>query len=333
MMEDSRSRSTSGEIFTNSQDNNFSSQSQRPLMNSSSSQPIYDRYQHYLPPPTSGSSSYSSSPPTAPPLDTPASSPTDSPEGPPLCCFDHCIEHRFCDQKLLCFRFKSKFHRIVWISMVLILLCLLFALIVPLVFYTLEIDGIHDEIVIDSEHAASYNLWQSNFYGHGEKRPIYYDLYIFDVQNPVSALRGEKPILVQRGPYAFMNYFNKFDIQWSHDGDTVQYRLQTFYIFNVERTGPGLSPTDNVTLGYPSGLGFEYLLQQIPISAQELLDAALTTKINEKLDAIDEIIQTRIQAVIDNPFMDPVTKNETLTKLYHLDTLINVIEVVRRVEM
>lgn len=83
-----------------------------------------------------------------------------------------------------------------------------------------------------------------------------------------------------------------------------------------------------MTLPYPAALGFEYILQGIPLSAQELLDAALTSKINSKLDAIDEVIQTRIQAVKDNPFMDPVTKNETLTKLYHLDTLVTVIEVV-----
>lgn len=318
-MHDSTSRSPSEEKPPLS---DFPTRSQTPLMKSSSSQPIHDRYQHLLP----SHSPTTSSPSPVEPFPT---DPFTSSSSPTLCCFDHCIENRVCCNKILCFHFKSKFHRIVWISMLLILLCLLFALIVPLIFYTLEIAGIHDEIVIDSEQAPSYNLWQSNFYGHGEKRDIFYDVYIFDVQNPVSALRGERPILVQRGPYAFMNYFNKFDIKWSHDGDTVQYRLQTFYIFNSERSGPGLQPTDNVTLGYPSALGFEYLLQQIPISAQELLDAALTSKINEKLDAIDEIIQIRIQAVIDNPFMDPVTKNETLTKLYHLDTLINVIEVVR----
>ena len=100
----------------------------------------------------------------------------------------------------------------------------------------------------------------------------------------MEALRGERPVLVQRGPYGFMNYFNKFDVQWSHDGDTVQYRLQTFYVYSTERSAPGVSPDDNVTLGYPSALGFEYLLQEIPVSAQELLDAALTSKINSKLD-------------------------------------------------
>jgi hypothetical protein len=290
----------------------FSTVSRTPLMNNSPQEPIHDRYHHLLP-------------------ETYTPEPTYSPNSPPpLCCFNHCQENKVCWDKVTWFTFKSHFHRLVWILVVLILLSLLFAVVIPLVFYHLEVGGIRDEIVIDSTSAPSYGLWQSNFYGHGEKRDIFYDLYVFDVQNPVGALRGEKPILVQRGPYGFMNYFNKFDVQWSHDGDTVQYRLQTFYVYSAERSAPGVSPDDNITLGYASALGFEYILQEIPISAQELLDAALTSKINSKLDAIDEIIQTRIQAVIDNPFMDPVTKNETLTKLYHLDTLIQVIEVVRK---
>ena len=256
---------------------------------------------------------------------TPSSS---SPSKSSLCCFKHCQKRSCCYHHLFYYSFQSNFHFSVCILMSCIILCLLFAVIVPLFFRYLEVIGISDEIVIDSSNAPSYNLWQSNIYGNGEKRPIYYDLYIFDVQNPIEALRGEKPILVQVGPYGFMNYYNKFDIHWSDGGDTVQYRLQTFYCFSSERSGPGLSINDSLTLAYPSALGFEYILQGIPLSAQELLDAAVTSKINSKIDAIDEIIQTRIQAIIDNPFMDPVTKNQTLTKLYHLDTLLRIIEVV-----
>jgi hypothetical protein len=287
--------------------NKFVSRATAPLMNNAPRGPIDERYE-------GTGIAYGSG--------------GESAETTPLCCFNHCQEKKICCQKVTWFSFKSKFHAVVWISTSMLMACVLFAIIIPMVFYHLEVGGIHDEIVIDGTDAPSYNLWQSNIYGHGEKRDIFYDLYIFDVDNPVEALRGEKPVLVQRGPYGFMNYFNKFDIHWSDGGDTVQYRLQSFYVFSAERTGPGLAPDDNVTLGYASALGFEYLLQEIPISAQELLDAALTTKINSKLDAIDEIIQTRIQAVIDNPFMDPTVKNETLTKLYRLDTLVTVVEVV-----
>jgi hypothetical protein len=226
---------------------------------------------------------------------------------------------------MLC-TFRSPFHRLVCLSMCLVIACLVFSTAVPLVFYRLEILGVADEIVIDSTSSPSYGLWQSNFYGNGEKRDVYYDIYIFNVENPVEALAGEKPVLTQRGPYGFYQYFNKYEIKWTDDGDTVQYRLQTFYVFSPERTGPGLQLDDKVTLGYPSALGFEYLLKEIPISAEELLDAALTSAINSKLDLIDEIIQIRIQAVIDNPFMDDATKNATLTKLYRADALINVIE-------
>lgn len=240
------------------------------------------------------------------------------------CCFKHCSKSSSCGP-IPCYSYKSRFHLLVCLSISAIVITLLFAIIIPLIFHHLEVAGIREEVVIDSKSANNYNTWQSNFYGKGKKRDINYQLFIFNVQNPVEALAGQKPILVQLGPYAFNQYFNKFDIKWTDDGDTVQYRLQTFYVFNKDNSGPGLLDTDNVTLAYPSALGFEYLLQQIPISAQELLDAAVETRIYSKLDAIDSAIDAKIAAVQKNPFLSPEEKNQTLTQLYALENLVLII--------
>ena len=240
------------------------------------------------------------------------------------CCFKHCETRSKCGP-IPFYTYKSRFHLLVCLSMGAIVTTLLFATIVPLVFHHLEVEGIRQEVVIDSTSANSYDTWQSNIYGKGKKREINYQLYIFNVQNPVKALAGEKPILVQIGPYAFNQYFNKFDIKWTDDGDTVQYRLQTFYVFNKAASGPGLLDTDNVTLAYPSALGFEYLLQQIPISAQTLLDAAVASIVNSKLDSIDAAIDAKIAAVKKNPRLTPEEKNQTLAQLYALEELVLIV--------
>jgi hypothetical protein len=246
------------------------------------------------------------------------------PGAPTDCCFKHCETKNKCGP-IPCYTYKSRFHLVICLCMCAIALTLLFATIVPLVFHHLELEGIKEEVVIDSKSASSYDTWQSNYYGKGKKRMISYQIFIFNVQNPVEALAGEKPIVVQQGPYAFNQYFNKFDIHWSDDGDTVQYRLQTFYVFDQANSGPGLMDTDNVTLAYPSALGFEYLLGQIPIDAQELLDAAVETRINTKLDSIDAALDAAIKAVERNPLLSPEEKNATLAQLHALEDLVTVV--------
>ena len=50
---------------------------------------------------------------------------------------------------------------------------------------------------------------QSNYYGSGDKTAISYKIYIFDVQNVAELLNGSRPVVVEQGPYAFHEYFNK----------------------------------------------------------------------------------------------------------------------------
>ena len=80
-------------------------------------------------------------------------------------------------------------------------------------------------------------MWQSNYYGSGDKVDVHYDIYLFDLQNQEAALSGSKPVVVEKGPYAFKKYFNRFDVSWGDDGDTVTYTSQVFFMFNPDRTG------------------------------------------------------------------------------------------------
>jgi hypothetical protein len=138
------------------------------------------------------------------------------------CLFNHCHKRTCLSEKITFYWWRSRFHCAVNCAFVFIVITLLFAVIIPPVIVQLEYWGIADEVVIDSRNAPNYDTWQSNFYGKGKKKLINYDLYIFNVANPMEALNGSKPTLVQMGPYAFYQYYNKFDIKWTHDGDRVQ---------------------------------------------------------------------------------------------------------------
>lgn len=105
-----------------------------------------------------------------------------------------------------------------------------------------------------------------------------YNLYYFEVQNMEETLSGHRPKLIQLGPYAYDEYYVKFDISWSDDGDTVSYNTQKYYLFNQEETGPGLRQDDQITIPYACVIGFEYLLQTVPVGKNELLEAALEVR-------------------------------------------------------
>lgn len=79
--------------------------------------------------------------------------------------------------------------------------------------------------------------------------------------------------MTEVGPYVYDEYYVKFDIEWTDDGDTVTYNTQKYYIFNQEKTGPGLTEQDSILLPYPTAIGFEFLLADLPPEANEAIDA------------------------------------------------------------
>lgn len=158
-------------------------------------------------------------------------------------------------------------------------------------------EQINELMVVDSTSSANYDTWQNNVDGDGyevclspslylghllahihslysahflQHVKLKYNLYYFEVQNRDEALQGQRPKLMQVGPYAYDEYY-----VFSDGGDTVSYNTQKYYLFNQEETGPGLTQSDQITLPYAVVVGFEFLLQQVPVTAQELLQAAL----------------------------------------------------------
>ena len=117
--------------------------------------------------------------------------------------------------------------------------------------------GINDSVVIDSSDATSYDVWVSNADGSaGEDIDGQYDIYLFHVVNPDDIINGAKPMVLEKGPYCFDEFYTKFDISWSDDGDTVTYNNYKRYVFNEGRTPQYLHLSDQITTIYSPVVAF-----------------------------------------------------------------------------
>lgn len=56
-------------------------------------------------------------------------------------------------------------------------------------------------------------------------------LYFFNTTNPEGFLKGEKPFLVEMGPYTWEEKWTKVGVSWGEDGKTVKYSIKKTYRF------------------------------------------------------------------------------------------------------
>jgi hypothetical protein len=194
-------------------------------------------------------------------------------------CFGRCNKTKTCGGHFPCFRFNKRYDSIVFCLFVTMVLGLVLAVLTPIAVNRLVDSEIHREVVIDSQHAESYESWATNVEGSGADTHVYYDIYIFDYQNVDNLLSGSKPVVVEKGPYHFHEYFQKFDISWSDDGNEVTYNAQKYYIFEASGTGAGLTLDDYITVPYVTVIGFEWLLASVPEGTNEAVEYAIHEKI------------------------------------------------------
>ncbi|XP_077864537.1 lysosome membrane protein 2-like [Saccoglossus kowalevskii] len=103
-----------------------------------------------------------------------------------------------------------------------VLLCGLGIGLIPLFCRTIH-NMIEQQLVI-SKSSMTYKDWVS------PDVPIYMQLWFWDVKNPDEILAGELPHFVEKGPYTYREYRDKFDIVWNSNG-TVSYRNKVVFTF------------------------------------------------------------------------------------------------------
>ena len=217
-------------------------------------------------------------------------------------CHNRCSWGKCCNDRVSYCRINSKRDSTLCCLVSGALICMFTAIIVPVILNILLDMEVNEQVVISSTSSPNYPAWQTNVPASPDEEPaisINYLLYFFDTQNPNEVLNGAKPVLVQRGPYAFQEWYNKFDVQFTDDGDTVTYQNQRYYTFNPEQTAPGLSLNDKVTLPYPTIIAFENLFAElnetIYLTNRITLDDAVERYIDRKIHGLEvEIEQQKL---------------------------------------
>lgn len=236
------------------------------------------------------------------------------------CCFGKCATTSICGKRLTCYEIKDSRQRTICCTFVLMMTALIIAVIGPLILNAIVDAEINSQVVIDSTDAPNYDAWRTNVDSDFE---IDYLLYFFDTQNPDEVLKGAKPAVIEKGPYAFSEYFNKFDITWTDDGDTVQYNSQKYYIFNPEKTGPGLQQSDEITMLWPTVLAFESMLNAVTPSQNKVLDQAIQLKLNKKIASINSDLRSQYRECTRNNQPNCEIYQQQIAAVNHVEDEIN----------
>jgi hypothetical protein len=231
--------------------------------------------------------------------------------------YNLCTVEASCGGRVKYGRFKDRNHALVCTLFGCMTFFLLLAVIAPLIIYAIVDMGINEQVAIDGPNNPNYKSWQNNVVSPGaDDLKVTYTVNLFDLQNPLEVISGGKPKLVERGPYVYNEYFQKFDIVWSDDGNIVTYNNYKYYVYNQAMSGPGTSEFDNITLPYATVLGFEYLLNSLPESVQAMYTAGVLSGLQAaEIKVLHQITEVYDQVQASNKIILRNKKDQILQQL------------------
>ncbi|XP_073333815.1 scavenger receptor class B member 1 isoform X3 [Pagrus major] len=122
--------------------------------------------------------------------------------------------------------------------------------------------------VIDPKNEMSYTMWKD------VPVPFFMSVYFFNILNPKEILKGEKPMVEQKGPYVYRKRIQKDNITF-HPNFTVSYREYRQYFF--EPTMSAGSESDVVMIPNMLVLGAAVMLEKLPYPVRLLISATFKT--------------------------------------------------------
>lgn len=99
--------------------------------------------------------------------------------------------------------------------------------------------SVTDNIVISSTNHENFISWRDS----GINRPKTFRAYFFHITNLDQVLRGEKPVLKEKGPLVYDRISVKYDV--SFHSDTVRYKEWTHFLLN--RALSSIDPSELIT--------------------------------------------------------------------------------------
>ncbi|XP_068608709.1 scavenger receptor class B member 1 [Brachionichthys hirsutus] len=122
--------------------------------------------------------------------------------------------------------------------------------------------------VIDPENDLSYTMWKD------VPVPFYMSVYFFHILNPKEILKGEKPMLEERGPYVYRKYIQKDNITF-HPNNTVSYLEYRKYFFEPSMSVG--SESDVVVIPNMLVQGAAVMMQHLSYPLRVMLSTAFKT--------------------------------------------------------
>ncbi|XP_038160150.1 scavenger receptor class B member 1 isoform X3 [Cyprinodon tularosa] len=147
-------------------------------------------------------------------------------------------------------------------------LMLLFGIITAIIGPTVMKNEVEKNTIIDPKNDLSYTMWRDL------PVPFFMSVYFFHVLNPEEILKGEKPMVEQRGPYVYRKQCQKENITF-HPNSTVSYKEYRQYFFE-----PSMSvgnESDVITIPNMLVLGAAVMLEDMPYAVRLLISATFKT--------------------------------------------------------
>ncbi|XP_069880983.1 scavenger receptor class B member 1 isoform X4 [Dipodomys merriami] len=116
--------------------------------------------------------------------------------------------------------------------------------------------------------SLSFNMWKEI------PVPFYLSIYFFEVINPDEILKGEKPLVQERGPYVYREFRHKTNITFN-DNDTVSFREHRSFQFQPDRSRG--DENDYIVLPNILVLGAATMMEHRPTSLKLLMTLAFST--------------------------------------------------------
>ncbi|XP_034007545.1 scavenger receptor class B member 1 isoform X2 [Trematomus bernacchii] len=129
-------------------------------------------------------------------------------------------------------------------------------------------DQVIKNTVIDPKNSMSYTMWKD------VPVPFFMSVYFFNVLNPQEILKGEKPMVEQKGPFVYRKRIQKDNITF-HDNGTVSYREYRTYYF--EPTMSSGNESEVVTIPNMLVLGAAGMMESFPYAVRLMISATFKT--------------------------------------------------------
>lgn len=89
-------------------------------------------------------------------------------------------------------------------------------------------EALIEAIIIDSPDAPGTENWMFN-----KNSPTRMEVYLLDVLNPTEIINeGARPSLIERGPFVYWGYKQRYNLSWSQDGEVLSWREWEYYTFD-----------------------------------------------------------------------------------------------------